>query len=69
MPALEVSTSEYRFSHGGAPRGRGAWRFGLRFYGAWHDFAPRGLLLYSEAKNDALKMARKVGADAVKVLP
>lgn len=63
---VEISTRDYEFAHGHAPRGRGSWAFyfpdDLRT--AW--WAP-ALLLYSEACRHARAEAQRRGVDSVSV--
>ena len=58
---IEVSTTEYEFSHGHKPRGRGAWAFEIA--GAV-TFIP-GTLTYGEAKREAVRIARERGVNRI----
>lgn len=55
----EVSTTQFEFSHGHRPRGRGHWGFWVRPHRGAKDSASElflvpGERLYSEAKRDAM---------------
>ena len=65
---VEVNTSEYRFSHGREPRGRGLWCFALSGYMKGTEFTEHNGT-YSEAKAKAVREARAIGFDRVNVLP
>jgi hypothetical protein len=67
---VEFRTSQYEFSHGSLPRGRGLWAFGFLITGngAVELFAPANLL-YSEAKQWARAKAKELNACEVVVLP
>ena len=64
---IRVSTTEYEFSHGRKPRGRGSWAFDL---GA---IFPKATLwfcgTYTEALKSATRAAKEHKVDFVKVLP
>jgi hypothetical protein len=59
------SALDYRFAHGHAPRGIGAWIFGLGRAGAWTTFECHGS--YTTAKAAAMREARSLGCDTVTV--
>lgn len=79
--AIEVNTSEYQFSHGHAPRGRGGWAFRMRCTlgskdaqgnpvdGAifWARQGDNTSLTYGEAKAVALAYARHHGCYRIEV--
>lgn len=65
---VEVNTSEYEFSHGHKPRGRGLWCFALSAYMVGTEHVEYSGL-YSEAKAKAVKTARHLRFDRVAVLP
>ena len=69
-----VDTTQFEFSHGRKPRGRGLWMFelqsGHRDNGPREQWTPcRPALTYTEAKRVAVRTARKRGAHTVAVLP
>lgn len=72
--AITFDTTEYRFSHGHEPRGRGSWAFEIPLRG---QFWTPGSTTYREAKQLAARATREIlaaagapGAPArVKVLP
>jgi hypothetical protein len=68
---VEFNTTEYQFSHGKQPRGRGSWAF---FFGPPSDpenfnnvFWTPGNTTYSEAKRMAREEARQRGVSTVYV--
>lgn len=64
---MEVSTTNYEFTHGRKPRGEGFWAF--QFYKGGKDtieFAP-GEMTYAKAKKWAITAARVMKADRVAV--
>ena len=64
---MNVSTSNYQFTHGSKPRGACNWAF--QFYKNGTDtieFAPMALP-YGKAKQWAIKRAEELGADRVAV--
>lgn len=65
LSSIRVSTSQYVFTHGHEPRGRGSWAFyfNLKEEPWW---AP-GSLLYSKARQLALREAQKRGVYSVTV--
>lgn len=69
----EVVTTQYVFSHGKMPRGRGHWGFWIRPYHRAPDrkselwFAP-GELLYSEAREQAICRAYDLWAGDVQAV-
>jgi hypothetical protein len=52
------STRTYRFNHGRAPRGTGAWSFSLGRSGAWTQFEFTGT--FTAAKAAAMREARSL---------
>lgn len=58
-----VETSEYEFSHGRTPRGKGQWAFS--FDGIAGIFWTHGT--YTEAKAEARREARRLGATKITV--
>ena len=65
---IEVSTTEYQFSHGKLPRGRGSWAFQIG-RDAESIFWSTPNRSYGEAVRDARKLAVARKAYVVKVLP
>jgi hypothetical protein len=58
---IRIDTTEYRFTHGQAPRGTGHWAFDFFRDGACHTaFAP-GQMTLAEAKRWALREAKQIG--------
>lgn len=69
MAAITVSTDNYEFVHGRAPRGVGSWAFYLGGAGRWLAepvFAP-GMMSYGQAKAWAVREARAQGLTEVVV--
>lgn len=65
LSSIRVSTSQYVFTHGHEPRGRGSWAFYFNLQEEpW--WAP-GSLLYSKARRLALAEAQKRGVYSVTV--
>lgn len=63
-----VETNEFFNSHGKQPKGRGIWVFEIDGKNYW--FSKTGIgMTYGEAKKEAIKIANKVGAFRVKVIP
>lgn len=62
--SVEVDTTEYEFSHGKKPRGRGGWGFEVNGAVVW---APCST--YGDAVKWARAQASAVGARVVKVCP
>lgn len=62
---IRVDTSEYRFSHGRAPRGFGVWIFqiGNQQESTWL----RGT--YTETRKAAKRLAHAMGVHSIKVCP
>lgn len=59
--AIRIDTTEYKLSHGHAPRGVGRWAFDFFRDGACHTaFAP-GPMTLTEAKRWALREAKQIG--------
>ena len=58
-----VSTAEYESSHGRKPSGRGSWAFEIAGETVWIP----GVKLYSDARREAVKLARERGVDRIKV--
>jgi len=66
----KVDTSEYVDTHGKQPRGQGRWVFMIGRDGAWteQDYS-HSLKTYTEAKKDAIQLAKSLGADTIILLP
>lgn len=65
LSRIRVETSQYEFTHGHAPRGRGSWAFYFNLQEEpW--WAP-GSLLYSKARRLALAEAQRRGVYSVTV--
>lgn len=62
---VEVKTSEYEFSYSHAPRGRGSWAFKIQGQPDLHWYNGT----YADAKRDAIRKAREIGAARVTVCP
>jgi len=66
---MDISTTNYEFTHGRKPRGEGCWAF--QFYKGGKDtleFTPGPFgCSYSAAKKWAIKRAKEIGADRVAV--
>ena len=60
---VRVETTEFQFAHGRMPRGRGRWMFA--FGRGEATFAAEGT--FAEARAAAVREARRVGADTVRV--
>lgn len=58
----KFNTTEFQFSHGHTPRGRGSWAFYFGTDEPW--FAP-GSMLYQEAKKMAKQEAKRRGFNGV----
>lgn len=54
--SVEVDTTEFEFSHGHAPRGRGSWAF---LIGSDEPTWIPGSMTYGEAKKQAIAIARE----------
>lgn len=70
MATVQVITSEYVRSHGREPRGFGMWAFTFRRDRAWTTeptFYPQST--YAQAKRQAIKDARAMGAEMVSAQP
>jgi len=70
---MQVSTTEFEFSHGRKPRGRGHWAFYFGFRGIVGGtvepaFAP-GEMTFTQAKRWAISEAKKSGWTRVVVGP
>jgi len=63
--SVTVITSQYKFTHGGMPKGRGLWMFFYSEGSCLRTFSFNGL--YSEAKREAVKVAASAGSYTVKV--
>ncbi len=63
--AIEVSTTEFEFSHGKKPKGDGGWIFKI---GSEEWEAP-GRLTYGKAVAKAKAYAKKKGATQIEVMP
>jgi len=63
-PGVLVQTSEYEFSHGHAPRGRGGWAFRFGSPEAEPTWI-HGSLTYAEARAAAVRMAREHGVATI----
>ncbi len=64
----QFSDRQFRFSHGTAPRGRGTWAFVFRFRSAPEEtFWVTGDRTFSEARREAMRVARERGAESVEV--
>ncbi len=64
--AVEVNTRQYRIGHWHEPKGRGQWLFSV----GRREEARFGFLgTYTEARQAAVKEARRLGLDLVEVLP
>lgn len=69
---MEISTTNYEFTHGRKPRGEGCWAF--QFFKAFGlcggsdtiEFAPAEMT-YAKAKRWAIARAKEIGADRVAV--
>ena len=59
---VQVSTTEYQFSHGKRPRGEGSWAF---FFTDAHVFWFTGK--YADAKRAAVAEAKQRGVQTIKV--
>jgi hypothetical protein len=68
--AIEVNTTEYQFSHGHTPRGRGSWAFCFTRNAADESiyWAP-GSLTYTEALKLAKAEAKARGRSTIYVAP
>ena len=70
---VEFITTEYQFSHGRTPRGRGSWAFQVGSTIFWATSEVNGVrsssMTYSEAKRIAADRARAAGVRRVQVLP
>jgi len=68
LVARRFNTDEYEFNHGARPRGRGTWAFG---FGEREPAEPFYVsALYSEAKREALREAKRRGfSGMIFVLP
>ena len=66
---MNVDTTEYQFSHGKTPRGRGCWMFSAGRNGAWTEIRVPGARTYGEAKAYAIREARALGCDELAVCP
>lgn len=64
MP-IEFNTTEYQFSHGKTPSGRGSWAFEIK---GKIVFAP-GETTYTDAKKFARAKAQEANVSRVKVCP
>jgi hypothetical protein len=62
---ITVNTTQFEFSHGKAPKGRGSWAFklGARAELFWHNGT------FTEARKAAKAEARRVGVHWVEVQP
>jgi hypothetical protein len=51
LKSIEITTTEFEFSHGMKPSGRGNWAFEFRTDGAWSEpwWAPGGTRTYADA--------------------
>lgn len=70
MKAADVSTRQYKFSHGITPRGYApSWAFVIRWRdgGEYIYWAQPGT--YSEARRGAVAYANQTGATSVEVAP
>lgn len=65
-----VSTSNYEFTHGKKPRGRGYWCFDIAGKDFWvpKDGSGEGAVMYSEAKKRAVSEAVKQNVYQITVL-
>lgn len=61
--AIEINTRTYEWTYGHKPRGRGSWAFEIAGETVWIP----GSKIYTEAKREALKIARERGAREIKV--
>ena len=65
---VNVYTGQYEASHGRKPKGRGYWMFAISSY--MQGTEETGFYgTYTEAKKQAVKLARDLGWDSVSVLP
>ena len=77
LASIRVRTTEYEFSHGRRPSGRGYWAFQIgEVPEPWFATTTEAMLArgdtsfsYSEAKQLALKEAQRQGAWSINVLP
>ena len=60
-----ASNGEYEWVHGHKPRGEGHWIFDLGRRGAWTTTSHYGT--FTEAKKQAMTVARQLGCDTVRV--
>ncbi len=63
----ESSATRFEFINGRRPRGFGLWSFTLGRNGSWTKFQYTGT--YTEAKHEAISLARSLGCDTVIVNP
>lgn len=64
---VEVSTTQYQFAHGKAPRGRGYWAFEFPGQGTNQPWFAPGQQSYSEARRAAVAEANRRGVCFVRV--
>jgi hypothetical protein len=73
-PSPSISTTDYQFSHGHAPRGIGGWLFFLGPRVAFHadNYLERVIMArgtYRDCKAKAIQMARLAGVTEIVVCP
>lgn len=65
---VSTDTTEYRFSHGAEPRGRGGWIFEYEVDGTVAADQPNFNGTYSDARRQATRFARENYPDAREVV-
>lgn len=68
---IEVCSEEYKSVHGKAPKGKGSWAFIMHRDGSFlrDPFFATPHLTFTEAKQEAIRFARQVGATFITVGP
>ena len=64
---MKVDTTNYRETHGTAPKGTAMWSFSICRNGAWTTFTPGVEMKLADAKKLAISEAKLLGADFVQV--
>lgn len=64
---MNVCTKNYIEDHGKAPKGKARWAFTINRGGAWTEFVVPVEMTLAEAKKQAIREARSLGADFVQV--
>lgn len=69
MAAIEIITTQYEFSHGRKPRGRGFWAFAPVRNPEAGNIIWTGQMTYADAKKHVATIARERGITTLHVLP